>query len=166
MSIVSCNSTNEKNVSHSIANFISAYGIIRLLAKCGCTKIKCVSAKELFTYILTNVFHAGSFYMQQKADNIQIAFSKNTYYRFLTNPHVNWLRFVTSLSEKIINKHIRPLTSESRDDCFVIDNTVYERVGYKKTELASLFFDHVAMKFKNGYRLLTLGWTDGLLSCR
>ena len=34
MSIVSCNSTNEKNVSHSIANFISAYGIIRLLAKC------------------------------------------------------------------------------------------------------------------------------------
>ena len=109
MSIVLCNSTNEKNVSHSIANFISAYGIIRLLAKCGCTKIKGVSAKELFTYILTNVFHAGSFYMQQKAGNIQIAFSKNTYYRFLANPHVNWLRFVTSLSEKIINKHIRPL---------------------------------------------------------
>lgn len=111
MSIVSCNSTNEKNVSHSIANFISAYGIIRLLAKCGCTKIKGVSAKELFTYILTNVFHAGSFYMQQKADNIQIAFSKNTYYRFLTNPHVNWLCFVTSLSENIINKHILNLAT-------------------------------------------------------
>ena len=161
MSIVSCNSTNEKNISRSIANFISAYGIISLLAKCGCTKIKGVSAKELFTYILTNVFRAGSFYMQQKADNIQIAFSKNTYYRFLANPHVNWLRFVTSLSEKIINKHIRPLTSKSRNDCFVIDDTVYERVGYKKTELASLVFDHVAMKFKHGYRLLTLGWTDG-----
>ena len=54
MSIVSRNSTNEKNISRSIANFISAYGIIRLLAKCRCTKIKGVSAKVLFTYILTN----------------------------------------------------------------------------------------------------------------
>ncbi len=54
MSIVTRNSTNEKNISRSIANFISAYGIIRLLAKCGCTKIKGVSAKVLFTYILTN----------------------------------------------------------------------------------------------------------------
>lgn len=161
MSIVSCNSTNEKNVSRSIANFISVYGIISLLTRCGCAKIKGVSVKELFIYIVTNVFHAGSFYMQQKADNIQIAFSKNTYYRFLTNPHVNWLRFVTSLSEKIINNHIRPLTSESRDDCFVIGDSLYERVGYKKTELASLVFDHVSMKFKHGYRLLTLGWTDG-----
>ena len=106
MSIVSCNSTNEKKVSRSIANFISAYGITSLLIKCGCTKIKGIPAKELFIYILTNVFRSGSFYMQQKADSLQKIFSKNTYYRFLANPHVNWLRFVTALSERIINNHL------------------------------------------------------------
>ena len=161
MSIVSCNLINEKTVSHSITNFISTYGVVSLLIKCGCAKIKGISAKDLFIYVLTNVFRIGSFYMQQKAVNSQKTFSKNTYYRFLANPRVNWLRFVTNLSATIINEHIRPLTSESRDDCFVIDDSLYERTGYKKTELASLVFDHVAMKFKHGYRLLTLGWTDG-----
>lgn len=161
MSIVSLKSTDEKNVSNSITRFISFYGIVSLLTKCGGSKIKGVPAAEVFAFILTNVFRMGSIYMQQKLGNFQQSFSKNTYYRFLTNPRTNWLRFTTCLSEKIINEHIRPLTSESRDTCFVIDDSLYERAGYKKTEMAAKVFDHVSMKLKKGYRLLTLGWTDG-----
>ena len=161
MSIVSLESADEKNVSASILNFLTTYGVISLLSKCGGTKLKGVPVKALFTYTLTNVFRMGSFYMQNKLGKIHDGFSKNTYYRFLMSPRTNWLRFTTLLSARIINGHLRDLTSENRDDCFVIDDSLYERAGFKRTELASRVFDHVSMRFKKGFRLLTLGWTDG-----
>jgi hypothetical protein len=161
MSIVSLESADEKNVSASILNFLTAYGGISLLSNCGGTKLKGVPVKALFTYTLTNVFRMGSFYMQNKLGKIHDGFSKNTYYRFLMSPRTNWLRFTTLLSARIINGHLRDLTSENRDDCFVIDDSLYERAGFKRTELASRVFDHVSMRFKKGFRLLTLGWTDG-----
>ena len=36
-----------------------------------------------------------------------------------------------------------------------------ERLRYKKTQMASRVFDHVSMRSKTGFRLLTLGWSDG-----
>ena len=103
MSIVSLNSVDEKNVSHAITNFISNFRIVSLLRKCGAAKLKGTPSLLLFTYILTNAFRAGSFYMQNQMGTFQESFSKNTYYRFLMNPHANWLRFTTLLSQKIIN---------------------------------------------------------------
>ena len=161
MSIVPSIRTDEKSISHAITQFISVYGIVDLLARCGGTKAKGFSAAELFTYILTNVFRSGSFYMQQKLGRVPAAFAKNTYYRFLMNPRTNWLRFTTMLSERIINQHLRRLSSENRDNCFVIDDSLYDRIGFRRTELASSVFDHVSHRFKKGFRLLTLGWTDG-----
>ena len=35
------------------------------------------------------------------------------------------------------------------------------RPAIKKSELVAKVFDHVTMKFKKGFRLLTLGWSDG-----
>ena len=66
------------------------------------------------------------------------------------------------LSEKIINSHIRKLTSDTHADCFIVDDSRFERTGYKHTELVSKVFDHVSMKFKKGFRLMTLGWSDGV----
>ena len=161
MSIVSLESKDEKNISNAIVNFLTAYGILILLSQCGGSKLKGVPVKDLFTYTLTNAFRMDSFYMQNKLGQARESFSKNTYYRFFMNPRTNWLRFTTLLSARIINGHIRPLTSENRDDCFVIDDSLYERAGFKHTELASCVFDHVSMRLKKGFRLLTLGWTDG-----
>ena len=161
MSIVPLNLTDEKNVSGSIKKFISDFKIVALLRKCGGNKLKGIPFLVLFTYVLTNAFRKGSFYMQQHMGALQDSFSKNTYYRFMTNQKMNWLRFTTLLSERIINQHIRPLTSENRADCFVIDDSMYERTGYRRTELVSRVFDHVSMSYRKGFRLMTLGWTDG-----
>lgn len=111
MSIVPYNSTNEKNVSRSIANFISAYGIIRLLAKCGCTKIKGVAIKELFTYILTKVFHAGSFSMQQKAEfHVTDEQIKSLYERFIFKLPAPMQRLLQDLSCLLENRPFLPKT--------------------------------------------------------
>ena len=90
MSIVSLESKDEKNISMSSAQFFAVYGIIILLRNCGGLKLKGVPVRELFTYTVTNAFRMGSFYMQQKVGTIREEFSKNTYYRFLANPRINW----------------------------------------------------------------------------
>ncbi len=73
----------------------------------------------------------------------------------------NWLRFTILLAERIVNGHLKDLTSDQRADCFVFDDSLYSRTGYKKTELAAKVFDHVSMTYKKGFRMMTMGWTDG-----
>ncbi|GFP11774.1 hypothetical protein LHEJCM1062_00520 [Lactobacillus helveticus] len=75
--------------------------------------------------------------MQQKYGKCTAGFSKNTYYRFMQNPHINWLRLTILLAERIVNGHLKDLTSDQRADCFVFDDSLYSRTGYKKTELAA-----------------------------
>lgn len=99
-------------------------------------------------------------YMQQKTGSFRETFSKNTFYRFLNNPNINWLRFTTLLSKKVADV-VEPLTSDNRVNAFVVDDSLFERTSCKKTELGSRVFDHVSMKYRKGYRLMTLGWTDG-----
>ena len=161
MSIVPSNPSDEKNISCSIRFFLTTFHVAQLLRICSITKLKGVSTMELFTYILGNAFRNGSFYMQNRVGSFRENFAKNTYYRFFQNVHANWLRFTTLLSERIVNRYLRPLTSDNRDDCFIIDDSLYERAGYKQTELAARVFDHVDRKYRKGFRLLTLGWTDG-----
>lgn len=161
MSIVPSISSNEQKISNSITRFIHDFKVGSLLKKCGCKKEKGIPFMRLFVYILCNVFRDRSMYMQKKTGSFKEDFSKNAYYRFLRSAHSNWLRFTTLLSGRIINEHLRELTSGKRADCFVVDDSLYERIGYKKTELASKVFDHVSMKFKKGFRMMTLGWTDG-----
>ena len=58
-------------------------------------------------------------------------------------------------------KTIEPLTGEDRINAFVVDDSLFERTSCKKTELGSRVFDHTSMRYTKGFRLMTLGWTDG-----
>lgn len=68
--------------------------------------------------------------------------------------------FTTLLSKEIVDA-VEPLTDENRINAFVVDDSLFERTSCKKTELGSRVFDHTTMRYTKGYRLMTLGWTDG-----
>lgn len=99
--------------------------------------------------------------MQQKTGVFDAGFCKNTVYRFLNSTKTNWLRFTTLLSSRIINNFMKPLTSEERKDVFIIDDSLFDRSRSSKTELLAKVFDHCSMKYKRGFRMLTLDWSDG-----
>jgi len=160
MSIIPQNQ-DDLNLVNAIESFISEFRIGRLLDRCNARKEKGIPVMQVFRYKLCNVFNGMSMYMQQRTNSFRESFSKNTYYRFLNGTKTNWQRFTTLLSADIINKKLRDLTAEDRVNAFVIDDSLHERQGYKRTELASSVFDHSDMKYKKGYRLMTLGWTDG-----
>ena len=151
---------NGQDLFNAISFFFRLFGIGNLLRKCNAQKEKGVPVLDIFKYKLCNVFSDRSMYMQQKTGAFREAFSKNTFYRFLNSPKTNWMRFTTLLSKKVADT-VEPLTSDDRVNAFVVDDSLFERTSCKKTELGSRVFDHVSMKYRKGYRLMTLGWTDG-----
>ena len=145
---------------NAISSFFSRFKVGNLLRKCNAQKEKGVPVLQIFKYKLCNVFADRSMYMQQKTGSYREVFSKNTFYRFLNSRKTNWLRFTTLLSREV-SKTIEPLTGEDRINAFVVDDSLFERTSCKKTELGSRMFDHASMRYTKGYRLMTLGWTDG-----
>ena len=88
-------------------------------------------------------------------------FAKDTVYRFMKMVQINWIRFTTILSSKIIKDAILPLDSEERANVLIIDDSMFERKRSKKVELLTKVYDHAKHKYCFGFRMLTLGWSDG-----
>ena len=128
---------------------------------CNAGKMKGIPVVDIFRYLLCLIFSGRSMYMQRKTGMFDGYFCKNTAYRFLNNAKINWLRFTTLLSVGIINRFMKPLTDENRKDVFIIDDSLFDRSRSKKAELLAKVFDHCSMKYRRGYRMLTLGWSDG-----
>lgn len=149
-----------QDLFNAISSFFCTFGIGNLLRKCNAQKEKGVPVLDIFKYKLCNVFSDRSMYMQQKTGSFREAFSKNTFYRFLNCPKTNWLRFTTLLSKNVADT-VGPLTDADRVNAFIVDDSLFERTSCRKTELGSRVFDHTSMKYRKGYRLMTLGWTDG-----
>lgn len=161
MSIITRNSAEEVALFDCVQRFFSAHKVGALLKRCNASKEKGIPAISILKYKLGNVFIGRSMYMQQRTGSFREAFSKNTFYRFLNSTKTNWLKFTSLLAAGIVNGDMKPLTDDKRADVFILDDSLFERTSCKKTELGSRVFDHVDMKYKKGFRLLTLSWSDG-----
>lgn len=139
--------------------FVRRFEVGKLLRICRANKAKGFSVVELFTYLLCCMFSPISTYMSMRVGNYKESFSKNTIYRFCNSAGINWHKFVRLLSEEVIDRFIRPATSDKRLEYFIFDDTPFAKSG-KKTELVSKFFNHVTMKYERGFRILTLLWSD------
>lgn len=161
MSSIPQNKKNENDISDFVTKFMKEFQIGKLLFQCNAGKLKGTPVVDVFRYLFCLIFSDRSMYMQQKTGVFDAGFCKNTVYRFLNSTKTNWLRFTTLLSARIINSFMKPLTSDDRKDVFIIDDSLFDRSRSGKTELLAKVFDHCSMKYKRGFRMLTLGWSDG-----
>lgn len=153
-----CNTISIKTKESKPAKFIKEYKVVSLLRKCGFHKENGISTLMIITFLMGLVFGGKNLYRKQM--NGECEFKKDVIYRFLNSVKTNWARFLMLLAHKAY-LFINPLTSEERADCFVLDDTLYDKSRSKKLELLARVFDHVTGKFCRGFRDLTLGWTDG-----
>jgi len=86
---------------------------------------------------------------------------KDAVYRFLNSTRYNWRKFLLALASVIIKQKVYPLTSDERDNVLIVDDSLYSRNRSKFVELLSRVYDHAEHKYVKGFRLLTLGWSDG-----
>ena len=141
--------------------FFEQYGIGKLLRSANASKLKGFPVMQIFLLAVSTAFFHNSFYMQMRLHPGRFPFAKDVFYRFMNSCRINWRRFTMLLSSRIIRETIEPLTSENRQNVFIIDDSLFSRNRSKKVELLARVFDHAHQEFVYGFRLLTLGWSDG-----
>ena len=152
---------NDNQISKTIRRFFVRFHISSALKSANAYKTKGFSVVEVFQYLFLLVFSNRSMYMNLLTGRNTPAFAKDTVYRFMKMVQINWIRFTTILSGRIIREAIVPLDSEDRANVLIIDDSMFERNRSKKVELLPKVYDHAKHAYKFGFRMLTLGWSDG-----
>ena len=137
-------------------NFVSKAGIMTMF----CKKVKGISVMHILRKLFELVFVHMTSHMAICLNQAGMGFSRSTLSRFLTSPRNNWLCFMTRIAKKITDYFI-PLTDERRRLAFVIDDTPFHRSYSKRVELLTNCYDHSEREYYWGFRLMTLGWSDG-----
>jgi hypothetical protein len=165
MSILSESFETEKGILKSVAWFFKTFSVGRALKRGNAYKSKGISAVSILQYLMQLVFTQKSMYMDYLTNGgAAPAFGRDAAYRLLRLPYVNWAVIVLSVAERIICGALERLTSEERVSAILVDDTFYGRTRSKKVELLAKTFDHASkgQKYKRGFRLLSLAWTDGV----
>ena len=153
--------TAENKSASYAANFFKELRIGQALRKSNFSKQGGFSCKDLLQFLVTLVFSGKNLWRYLDSDAGAAPFQKDAVYRFLNDCHYNWRKFLLFLSSKIIQTRIVPLTDEKRVNVFIIDDSLYSRSRSKAVELLARVFDHVSNRYVRGFRMLTLGWSDG-----
>ncbi len=152
---------NEKHFSSRIQNFFSRYQISSILKQCNAYKKQGFSVLRIVEYLFLLVFRNRSMFQDMNSQNAP-EFKDDTAYRLKNSDYIDWKRFTTLLSARIIKDTIAPLTSENRRNAFIVDDSVFERDRSTKVELLARVYDHARKRYLKGFRMLALGWSDGV----
>ena len=152
---------NDKQISKSIKNFFLRFRISSALKASNAYKKKGIPVIEIFQYMFLLIFSNRSMYMNLLTGRNTPGFAKDTVYRFMKMVQINWIRFTTILASRIIRESILPLDAVDRVTVFTIDDSMFERNRSKKVELLAKVYDHAKHAYRFGFRMLTLGWSDG-----
>lgn len=153
----------ENNMLKSISVFCKEYTVSKFLKKSNAYKNRGIPVIQVFTYLLQLVYTKKSMYMNILNGSHEANFAKDVVYRLLNSSFINWSTFLLSLATALITENISLLTSEKRMNAIVVDDTLYSRSRSKHVELMAKVHDHSGKgtAFKRGFRMLTVGWTDG-----
>lgn len=156
------NDKNE-NTQNQFSNALKELQIGKLLRNSNITKSCGISAYEVFQFLLLLVFQGRNLFRFLNSKHKDQAISKNTYYRFLNETSYNWSRFLLLLSAKVTSS-FDALTRPERVKVLVLDDSVVKRNRSKSVELLARVYDHVEHRFQKGFTLLTLGWSNVMVT--
>jgi hypothetical protein len=148
-----------KRLQSRIFSFIGDFQLGTLLNKSGVRKLRGVSPLQLFSAIFMLPFEGNNFY-RGIVTNAGLPFRKNAAYELLKNPRYNWRKFLLTLSVQV-SAFIVLLTKREREKVLIFDDSTYDRSRSKVVELLVLIFDHNSGTYLKGFKMLTLGWSDG-----
>ncbi|MBA4538395.1 transposase [Bacillus aquiflavi] len=156
------NNDQNNQLPNDLKSAFNELQILKHLRNAGITKDFGFSCAYLFKLVFCLIFEQKNWFRlleSKKSENLP---EKDTIYRFLNHSKFSWRRFLLLLSTATIYK-VNRLTKSDRPKVLIIDDSSYERNRSKKVELLTRCFDHAShkMRFYKGFRMLTLGWSDG-----
>lgn len=147
---------DDKQISKSIKRFFTRFHVSSALKASNAYKKKGIPVTEIFQYLFLLIFSNRSMYMSLITGRNTPGFAKDSVYRFMKMIQINWIRFTTILSSRIIKDAILPLDSKDRANVLIIDDSMFERNRSKKVELPAKVYDHAKHKYRLGFQMLTL----------
>ncbi|MFZ5764179.1 MAG: IS4 family transposase [Thermodesulfobacteriota bacterium] len=148
-----------KRLHDRIAAFMTDLTVGTLLHKSGIRKLRGAPPLRLFTAIFRLPFEGVNF-SRGIVLNASLDFRKDAAYELLRNPRHNWRKFLLALTT-IMVRFFTLLTDDEREKVLILDDSTYDRSRSKKVELLSWIHDHNSGRSLKGFKLLTLGWSDG-----
>jgi len=154
----------QKNSSEQTKNiFLQAFTSLKLsqaLRQSGIRKSCGIPVMEIFKFLALLVFQGKNLYRFLTSTRNNSTFSKNSIYRFINKSTYNWRRFLHTIATKVICSII-PLTRSKRVNVIIVDDSIVPRSRSKNVELLAKVYDHTFNRFKKGFTMLTIGWSDG-----
>ncbi len=148
-------------VENRINSFFHNQNLGQLLRQSNIRKEKGVCLDTLFQFMLALVFTGKNLYRLLESPDSPTGISKDTAYRLLNSVTANWRRFLLLLSTRVIVQRLLPLTDDTTTKVLIVDDTLYSRDRSKRVELLARVHDHNTGRYMRGFRMLTLGWSDG-----
>jgi hypothetical protein len=158
MTILSQKLENEYLISKNIEGFFKENSVGEILTKSNARKAQGIGVLRIFGALLMLIFTGKS--LNRLISENSFGFSKDTFYRFLNSVRINWHTFLSLLSLSVIQKII-PLTTETRINTLILDDTIFKRNRSKNVELLTKVQDHNDGRYYKGFRCLTAGFSDG-----
>lgn len=134
--------------------------VLKHLRKAGFKKKFGFTCACLFRLVFVLLFHQKNWFRLLESKKGETFPGKDAVYRFLNHSGYAWRRFLLTLSGETILR-MEPLTSATRETAFIFDDSMFERNRSKAVEMLARFKDHATGTFYKGFRLLTMGWSDG-----
>ena len=144
----------------SVDHFFSKINISKQLKSSNFYKESGFSCTQILKELFALVFTGKNLYRSLLSDDALLTFRKNTAYRFLNSEHFNWEKLLYKVMSQLISE-IDRLTGNDRESVLIADDSLFSRQRSKKVELLSRVFDHTSHRYCRGFRMLTLGWSDG-----
>ena len=151
-------------VENQINLFFHNHKLGELLRQSNVRKDKGVSLDTLFQFLLTIAFTGKNlFRLLATPDSADVpsGIGKDVVYRLLNCVSSNWRKFMLLLSTRVIVQKLLPLTDDATAKVLIADDTLYPRDRSKRVELLARVHDHNTNRYHRGFRMLTLGWSDG-----
>lgn len=156
------NNDQNKQLPNELSSTFKELQVLKHLRKAGITKSFGFSCAYLFQIIFCLIFENKNWFRTLESKKSSDFPAKDAVYRFLNQSTFAWRRFLLLFSAHTIGR-VMKLTNHDRPKVLVLDDSSYDRNRSKSVELLARCFDHASqkMRFYKGFRMLTLGWSDG-----
>lgn len=146
---------------NQISSFFDNQRIALLLKQSNIVKRCGIAPVVVMRMIFSLVFTGKNLFRYLQAESSGAEIGKDSVYRFLNSPNANWRTFLHLLCATVLNKALLPLTAKETPKVLIVDDSLYNRNRSKNVELLARVHDHNDHRYYRGFRLLTLGWSDG-----
>src|SRR5699024_4534839 len=102
----------------------------------------------------------GTFSIWKQAGGDLEGPGRDAFYRFLGNTSYNWRQLLLEASLRLAGELDR-LTGPRTDRVLILDESPYKRERSKCVEYLGSQYDSSSGRYYRGFRMLTLGWSDG-----